>query len=233
MAELDWSDETSRAYARYMEKNIRYDYRRWATRILTDLGTMPPGATVVDVAGGPGFLALELGRHLDHPRLWVVDGSPTMLQLAVENGRKYSEEVGTRLGQAERLEFPDGFADVVVCKHFIRLSPDPERALREMVRTLTPGGRAYVVDFDGEAPALRRWLLSFWIRMTAPEFIRSAFRDALRTGFPAHRMVAMLGNAGLSNARVLSRGTSYLVAGDRPSARPTVIPSSLGTPTPT
>jgi SAM-dependent methyltransferase len=156
-----------------------------------------------------------------------------MLQLAVENGRKYSLEVSTRLGQAERLELPDGFADVVVCKHFIRLSPDPVRALREMARTLKPGGRAYVVDFDGEPPVLRRWLLYFWIRLTAPEFIRSAFRDALRTGFPARRMVAMLGEVGLSNARVLSRGTSYLVAGDRPSAGTTSLTSSLGARSPT
>ena len=215
MTELDWSDETSRAYARYMEKNIKYDYRRWATTILADLHGASPGATIVDVAGGPGFLALEVGRHLDRPRLWVVDGSSTMLELAVENGRKYSLEVVARLGQAEHLEFPDGFADAVLCKHFIRLSPDPGRALGEMSRILKPGGRLYVVDFDRSAPAVRRWLLSFWIRLTAPPFIRSAFHDALRTGFPASRMVTMFHEAGLRNPRVLSRTTSYLVAGDR------------------
>ena len=215
MTELDWSDETSRAYAQYMAKNIRYDYRHWATRILADLHRTAPGATVVDVAGGPGFLALEVGRHLDRPRLWVVDGSPTMLELAVENGRNYSLEVVARLGKAERLEFPDGFADAVLCKHFIRLSPNPERALGEMARILKPGGRLYVVDFDRDAPVVRRWLLRFWIRLTAPDFIRSAFHDALRTGFPTSRMVTMFHEAGLRNPRVLSRGTSFLIAGDR------------------
>lgn len=215
MTELDWSDESSRAYARYMEKNIRYDYRRWATKILADLRAPAPGTTLVDVAGGPGFLALEVGRRLDRPRLWVVDGSPTMLELASENGPKYSLEVVARLGRAERLEFPDGFADVVLCKHFIRLSPDPGRALGEMVRILKPGGRLYVVDFDRDAPALRRWMLGIWFRLTAPPFIRSAFHDALRTGFPASTMVTMFHQAGLRNPRVLSRNTSYLVAGDR------------------
>jgi len=216
MTELDWSETTSRAYARYMEKNIRYDYRRWATKILADLSTVPSTTSVVDVAGGPGFLALEVGRHLGHPRLWVVDASPTMLELAGENGRKYSLEVVARLGEAERLAFPDGFADVVLCKHFIRLSPDPERALREMARILKPGGRVYVIDFDRQAPAVRRWLLSLWIRLTAPDFIRSAFHDAFRTGFPAARMVTMFHEAGLRNPRVISRGTSYLVVGEHP-----------------
>lgn len=216
MTELDWSDTTSREYARYMEKNIRYDYRRWATKILVDLPTRTGGTTVVDVAGGPGFLALEVGRHLDQPRLWVVDGSPTMLELASENGRKYSLDIVARRGEAERLEFPDRFADVVLCKHFIRLSPNPERALHEMTRILKPGGRVYVVDFDRDAPALRRWLLTLWIRFTAPSFIRSAFHDALRTGFPDSRMVTMFHEAGLRNPRVLSRGTSYLVVGEHP-----------------
>jgi len=226
VTELDWSDDTSRAYARYMEKNIKYDYRHWATKILADLQPTPPGTTVVDVAGGPGFLALEVGRHLDHPRLWVIDGSPTMLQLAAENGRKYSLEVVARHGEAERLEFPDSFADVVLCKHFIRLSSDPERALREMARILKPGGRLYVVDFDRSAPALRRWLLTLWIRLTAPAFIRSAFHDALRTGFSASHMVTMLHETGLRNPRVLSRGTSYLVVGERPRYR---VPSASAT----
>lgn len=216
MTELDWSDETSRAYARYMEKNIKYDYRHWATRIVSDLDRTTPGATIVDVAGGPGFLALEVGCRLDQPRLWVVDGSPTMLQLAGENGRKYALEVVARRGQAERLEFPDGFADAVLCKHFIRLSPDPERALGEMARILKPGGRLYVVDFDRSAPAFRRGLLSFWIRLTAPPFIRSAFHDALRSGFTSSNMVEMFHEVGLRNPRVLSRTTSYLVAGEHP-----------------
>jgi len=216
MTELDWSDETSRAYARYMKRNIRYDYRRWAGKILADLPNARSGTTVVDVAGGPGFLALELGRHLDHPRLWVVDGSPTMLQLANENASKYSLDLVARLGAAERLEFPDGFADLALCKHFIRLSPDPERALRELGRILKPGGRLYVVDFDRESPVVNRWFLMLWIRLTAPAFIRSAMHDALRTGFPASRMVIMLHEAGFRNPRILYRGTSYLVAGERP-----------------
>jgi len=139
-----------------------------------------------------------------------------MLELASENGRKYSLELVDRLGRAERLEFPDGFADVVLCKHFIRLSPDPGQALREMARILKPGGRLYVIDFDRAAPPIRRWLLTVWIRLTAPEFIRSAFHDALRTGFSASHMVTMFHEAGLRNPRPLSRGTSYLVSGERP-----------------
>lgn len=216
MTELDWSEETSRAYAAYMEKNVKYDYRKWALRILADWASCSPGTTVVDVAGGPGFLLLELGNHLDRPRLVLADSSPTMLQLAIENGRKYSLLVETHLSQAEHLDLPDSCADAVVSKHYIRLSSSPELALHEMVRLLKPGGRIYIVDFDREAPFLRKWLLYLWIQLTAPAFIRSAFRDALHSGFSVSRMVTMLRGEGVHEVRVLYRGASYLVAGNRP-----------------
>jgi ubiquinone/menaquinone biosynthesis C-methylase UbiE len=214
-AATEWSEEMSRAYARYMETNVKHDHRRWAERIATDWPGAPTGATVVDVAGGPGFQLLEVAPRLRQPRLVVTDSSPSMLELAHQRAGQRGIAVQTLLCPAEQLALADASVDLVLCKHFLRFAPDLGAVLREMARVLRPGGRAYLIDFNAEGPFLGAALLNLWIRLTAPRFISGMFWRTMRAGLSASGLPASLLAAGFADASVLRSSVSYLVRGNR------------------
>jgi len=221
MSEIEWSPEVSRMYAAYMEQNLRYDHRPWAERVVRDLPEQRPGMVLLDVAGGPAFLSLEVAALLARPRVIVTDLSPTMLEIARERAAARTSQIETRVCPADKLDVPEGSIDIAVCKHFVRLARDVDAVFAEMGRVLKPGGRAYIIDFDGEAPWLTGQLLEIWVRLTAPRFLREGFTASRRSGLPFSSLPARLTAAGLKDAVVLRRGVASMVRAVRPSpARP-------------
>jgi ubiquinone/menaquinone biosynthesis C-methylase UbiE len=211
MSEIEWNDETCQQYARYMETVVPHDHRKFAARIARDWPEVPAHATVVDIAGGPAFLALELAPCLTEPRLVVTDLAPRMIELGHQRAAARGRTVEGRVCPAEALDLPDASADLVLCKHFVRLAADLEACLREMVRILKPGGRAYLIDFNADRPWLGAMLLRNWIKLTAPPFIRAGFSASMALGLPAASLPARLRAAGFAEADVLRNSVSYLV----------------------
>lgn len=211
MIEFEWTEQMSRDYAAYMEKNVKHDHRAWAERIATDWPEAPAGALVADVAGGPGFLLFELAPRLKSPRLVLTDSSPLMLSLARERAARLGVEVEVHLCPAEKLKLPDASMDMVLCKHALRFAPDLDAVLRELARVLRPGGRAYVIDFNPDGPRLGSLLLLTWIKLTAPPFIRANFGPTMRMGPPASALPSRFRAAGFREAVVLHPGVSYLI----------------------
>jgi ubiquinone/menaquinone biosynthesis C-methylase UbiE len=213
MTEQEWSEETSRVYAQYMETNVPHDHRPHARRITADWPELPAGAVALDVAGGPAFLLLEIAPLLREPRLILADSSPIMLKIA--RGRA----IETILSPAEKIALPDASVDLVLCKHFLRLAPDLDAALREMARVLKPAGRAYLIDFNAEGPWLGTNLLKLWILLTAPRFLSGVFGQTLRASLPASSLPARCLAAGFASAEVLTSGVSYLARASKEGVR--------------
>lgn len=210
-ADLEWTEEMSREYARYMEMNVKYDHREWAKMIAADWPQVPASASVVDVAGGPAFLLLEVAPLLKEPQLILTDGSPLMITIGQERAAPRHYEIEGHVCLAEQLALPDATADLVLCKHFLRFAQDLDQSLREMARVLKPGGRAYLIDFNGEGPWLGSLLLRLWIRCTAPTFISTNFARSMALGLPAASLPERIKAAGFSEAVVLYSGVSYLI----------------------
>jgi ubiquinone/menaquinone biosynthesis C-methylase UbiE len=211
MAEMEWTEAMSRDYARYMESNVKHDHREWAKKIAADWPEAPAGATVVDVAGGPAFLLLEVAPHLKNPRLVLTDASEVMVKVAQERAADRGFKIETLLCPAEKLGLPDAGADLILCKHFLRFAPDIAAVLQEMARVLKPGGRAYCIDFNPDGPRFGAWLLRSWIKLTAPPFIRANFAATMHIGPPASSLPERFCRAGFSSAELLHPGVSYLV----------------------
>jgi SAM-dependent methyltransferase len=102
---------------------------------LLNAAQVRPGLTLLDVATGPGSLALEatkLGMICTG-----VDLSPGMIQLA----EKSNPGIAFRVADVEHLPFADASFDAVVCNFGLGHFPYPEASVAECVRVLKPGGR--------------------------------------------------------------------------------------------
>lgn len=107
---------------------------RLALDQLLDAAQVGPGRRVLDVATGPGLAAAAAqSRRADATG---VDVSPGMVALA---GQAHPG-VRFQVADAVALPFPNGGFDVVICNFALGHFPEPEMALSECVRVLSPGG---------------------------------------------------------------------------------------------
>jgi ubiquinone/menaquinone biosynthesis C-methylase UbiE len=111
---------------------------------------LAPGATVLEVAPGPGYLAVELAK-LGAYRITGLDISRSFVRMASENAARAGVDVEFRLGDAAALPFPEQTFDFVVCRAAFKNFSDPVTALREMHRVLRPGGKALIIDMRHDA----------------------------------------------------------------------------------
>lgn len=135
----------ARAYNRNARHHIMPQYRVWAR----SLGTLiPKGSRVLEVAPGPGYLAIELARA--GAEVVGIDISASFVEIARRNAAEAGVRVEFRQGNAAALPFADESFTHVVCTSSFKNFSDPLAALQEMHRVLVPGGSAWLSDMRGE-----------------------------------------------------------------------------------
>ncbi len=128
-------------YARQTAKDIER-FRTLARRLAPRIN---PGDRVLEIAPGPGYLAIELARLTDC-RMVGVDISRTFIRIARTNALKAGIDIAFDEGDAADLPLPsDGFDFIVCCAAFKNFAR-PLDALDEMHRVLKPGGTALIID---------------------------------------------------------------------------------------
>jgi ubiquinone/menaquinone biosynthesis C-methylase UbiE len=130
-------------------------------RRLVELAAIPPGAQVLDIATGTGWVAPAAAEHVGPTgRVLGVDLSPEMLARAQQKVTAAGlTNVEFRAGDAERLDLADQRFDVVLCASALMVVPDMLAALKEWHRVLTPGGQ---VGFSGFGSFLMQPLRDLW-----------------------------------------------------------------------
>ncbi|MTV24396.1 class I SAM-dependent methyltransferase [Nitriliruptoraceae bacterium ZYF776] len=112
-------------------------------RRVTARAARPADAEVLDVAAGPGNVAVELvAQGATH--VTALDLSEQMLRVGYERGH---EGISWVNGDALALPFPDASFDAVTISFGLRNIPDPEAAITEFARVLRPGGRFVLCEF--------------------------------------------------------------------------------------
>jgi len=117
------------------------EFQRTARRIAAHLNT---GSRVLEIAPGPGYLAIELARL--GCRVTGLDISRPFVRMAAGNARKAGVRVDFELGDAADLPFPDQQFDFIVCRAAFKNFARPLVALNEMHRVLQQGGAALIID---------------------------------------------------------------------------------------
>ena len=131
----------ARRYARNTGASLD-EFRALARAIAAQLD---PGAVLLEIAPGPGYLAIELAK-LGAFRITGLDISHSFVRIAQENAAKDGVDVKFRQGNASELPFAANWFDFIVCRAAFKNFGDPTGALREMHRVLRPGGTALIVD---------------------------------------------------------------------------------------
>ena len=137
----------ARWYAR-TRRNDMEDFRRQARAVAARLHT---GSSVLEVAPGPGFFAVELAKLGDFG-ITGLDISRTFVEIAKENARNAGVKIDFRFGNASSLPFPREFFDFIYCAAAFKNFAAPVKALDEMHRVLRPRGEALVVDLRKDVP---------------------------------------------------------------------------------
>jgi SAM-dependent methyltransferase len=136
---VNWSDELE---ALHEEASRTHFMDRWTRRAIVDrVGTLTPGATVLDIGCSTGYLLEDLHEAYPGASLIGID------LVAAGLLKAHRAAPAARLLQADACALPlaDASVDAVVSANLLEHVPDDVRALREIARVLRPGRRAVLV----------------------------------------------------------------------------------------
>ncbi|MGH8929804.1 MAG: class I SAM-dependent methyltransferase [Egibacteraceae bacterium] len=159
-----------------------------AWRLLWQRVLGPPPLRVLDVGTGTGMVGLLLA--LLGYEVTAVDAAESMLDQARRKAGAAGLTVTFQHALADRLPYPDGAFDAVVCRLLLQTLLEPERCVREWRRCVRPGGRIAAVNnryHGASAPArLHRRVGSIRRRTARGGFHRAPERAAQLPLWRAH-----------------------------------------------
>ena len=139
-------DLVARGYTAELTEHFVH-YAKHALR----LAEVCDGERVLDVATGPGTLALEAARIADVDAL---DFSAEMLvSLRARAERAGISRIRVTHGDGQSLPFDEGSFDAAFSMFGLFMFPDRARGFAELFRVLRPGGRAVVSSWQMPPPS--------------------------------------------------------------------------------
>lgn len=233
------TDQTKKEEVREMFDNIapKYDLlnhtlsmsidRVWRRRVVGEVRRTKPGR-ILDVATGTGDLAIAMARRIRDVQVLGVDLSEQMLAVARRKieARGLDGRIVLDRGDAERLAVADASVDVATVAFGVRNFGDLGAGLRELARTIKPGGKVVILEFSRPRNRVFRALYEFYSYKILPRIGGLVSRDkrayeylpASVGEFPApEEFMAMMARAGFRNCRARSQsfGIAQIYIGER------------------
>ena len=233
------TDQTKKEEVREMFDNIapKYDLlnhtlsmsidRVWRRRVVGEVRRAKPGR-ILDVATGTGDLAIAMACRIRDVQVLGVDLSEQMLAVARRKieARGLDGRIVLDRGDAERLAVADASVDVATVAFGVRNFGDLGAGLRELARTIKPGGKVVILEFSRPRNRVFRALYEFYSYKILPRIGGLVSRDkrayeylpASVGEFPApEEFMGMMARAGFRNCRARSQsfGIAQIYIGER------------------
>ena len=194
-------------YARNTANDVR-GTRKSASFIADRL---KPGARVLEVAPGPGYLAIEIAKLGDYS-VSGLDISHSFVRIAAENARKAGVSVDFGHGDAAHMPFPDESFDFVVCRAAFKNFSDPVGALNEIHRVLMPGGRSSIFDLrkDASPAAIDDEVAGMHMSALNAMLTRWTFRAVLlKNAYTREAMDTMVSQSRFAKGEIVQDGIGF------------------------
>lgn len=171
-------------------------------------GEIPQGSKVLEVAPGPGYFLIELGK-LGQYELAGLEISHSFVKMAATKAAEAGVQVDFKQGSASNLPFPKESFDFLLCRAAFKNFAQPVAALQEMYRVLRPGGRALIIDLkrDASAAEVSREIDGMGLSPINRFLTKRAFNwMLLKSAYTRAEFAQMLAQAGRGNADILETG---------------------------
>ena len=121
-----------------------------ATQAMLGMADIKAGSRVLDVAAGAGDQTLDIAERVGRDgSVLATDLSPDILLYASRQAAAAGyRNVKTLVSEGENLQVEDAGFDAVICRLGLMFFSNPLRGLREMLRTVKPGGGVCTVVFS-------------------------------------------------------------------------------------
>ena len=137
----------------------------WRRQVI-ELAQLRPGAKILDVATGTGDIMVE--AHRQHPDAVTIGSDFTFEMMRVGQTKPTTESVRWCTADAHHLPFGDDSFDAITSGFGVRNFINREKAFREQLRVLKPGGRIVCLEICKPPKNMLRPLFTLYFNRLVP-----------------------------------------------------------------
>ena len=109
-------------------------------RIVNDLPNQFKPRRILEIGASVGFNSIALAEYYSYAEVFSVEPDKEAVGVAEAMANHLSINYKPIVGVGEKLNFPNGYFDLIVCHTVIEHVNDVSEMIREMARVLSPGG---------------------------------------------------------------------------------------------
>jgi len=168
----------------------------------------------LEIGPGPGYVGLEWLMKTEATKLYGLEISPKMINLAEKNAREYGlqERVKYFWGDAQKMPFENNTFDGVFTNGSLHEWSQPEKIADEIFRVLKLGGKYFISDMRRD---MNPFMKLFMKLVAKPKEIRSGLTSTINASYTIEEIKPILAKTSLKDYEVKKSHDGFVVTGIR------------------